>query len=102
MEFGAAIASLLGIILWGLKQWQAERANRETNSADINIQKMRKVLSKSDTAGVSAVVADQHDRVQQALCCDPSRGNGSGEQNPVGSTLPGQRESAQSPAAVPR
>jgi hypothetical protein len=101
MELGAAIATLLGIVLWGLKQWQAKKVQQEASSADTNAQEIRKALSENDSVGVSVLLADQHDRVSEALCCDPSGGNNPGKQNPVGPAVSGQREPVKGSKSMP-
>lgn len=50
MELSAAIASLLAIILWGLKQWAANSPERK----DHEQQKGREDIARGDSAAVSA------------------------------------------------
>jgi len=49
MELSAAIASLLAIILWGLKQWAANSPKRRDNET----QKGRRDIIKGDGRSVS-------------------------------------------------
>jgi hypothetical protein len=53
MEWGAAIASLLGIVLWGLKQWQSNQPKRDQENAQDEIQQGRKDIANGDAAAVS-------------------------------------------------
>lgn len=51
--WGAAIASLLGIILFGLRQWQSNAPQREKARRDADIQKIRKAAATGDVDAVS-------------------------------------------------
>lgn len=53
MEWGAAIASLLGIILLVLKQWQANQPKRDKEAAYEDLQQGRKDIAAGDVAAVN-------------------------------------------------
>lgn len=93
-----AALTLLALVLEALAQ---QKKDREANNADTNVQDIREALSKNDTAGVSARLADQHDRVSAALCGDSPRGDDPGEQDADRPVVPGQRAAAGSAGKVP-
>lgn len=53
MEWGAAIASLLAIILLVLKQWQANQPKRDREAADEATQQGRADIANGDDAAVN-------------------------------------------------
>lgn len=57
-------AYLLPLIIEGLKNWQETQKGYDHEA---NIQDYRKALGKNDTGRLSALHADQHDRVLAAL-----------------------------------
>ena len=53
MEWGAAIASLLAIVLWGLKQWQSNQPKRDQEQAYDDIQQGRADIANDDADAVN-------------------------------------------------
>ena len=75
MEWGAALGALLTLLTLLAKAFIDSKKKKEDNSNDSNVQDMRQSLSTSDTDGVNARLADQSDRVRQALRDSAGRGN---------------------------
>jgi hypothetical protein len=53
MEWSAAIVSILGIVLWGLKQWQTNQPKRDQENRQDEIQQGRTDIANGDAAAVS-------------------------------------------------
>lgn len=53
MEWGAAIASLLAIVLWGLKQWQSQQPKRDQEQSYDDIQQGRADIANDDADAVN-------------------------------------------------
>lgn len=77
MEAWAAISALLGIAALLLRQYLAGKQTAQENIDVTNIQTERQAL---ENGNIDAVVADQHDRVQQALGGGGWRRNGNSEE----------------------
>jgi hypothetical protein len=49
----SAVAAIAAIVLWGLKQWQASKPQRNQEDRDAEIQKGRADIANGDAAAVS-------------------------------------------------
>lgn len=83
-SWGAAIVAFCKLVAAFLSFGQKQAEKREENRDEINVQNFRKDLA---SGSVDAACADQHDRVQRALCGDSGRGDYNGEKIDAGQSL---------------
>lgn len=73
MEWGAAVAGLLALILWGLKYWAAAKPQRDQEQSYDDIQQGRADIANDDADAVNG-------RIDRLLTRQPlSTGQSSGE-----------------------
>lgn len=76
----AMITVLLSVIATGLQWYIKKEPQREEANHDENIQQFRENLQTGDPGALDAALADQHDRVLQALGGSAGRPDGNGQQ----------------------
>lgn len=83
-SWGAAIVGFFKVVALLLSLGAKRTEQKEENQDATNIQNFRQDL---DGDNVDAACAEQHDRVQRALCGDPGGRNNNGEKIDAGQSL---------------